>query len=96
MILKTRYTIDEKSLYLYYTFVNSKGDDYICFCALASIVFDEQRQRKLTPATKPPMGLLSNQRESIEKPKSLFTSTRSNAHGFFRSSLIEILSKVMC
>ena len=85
MILKTRYTIDEKSLYLYYTFVNSKGDDYICFCALASIVFDEQRQRKLTPATRPPMGLLSNQRESsVEKPKSLVTSaTRSNAHGFF-------------
>ena len=44
MILKTRYTIDEKSLYLYYTFVNSKGDDYICFCALASIVFDEQNE----------------------------------------------------
>ena len=75
----------QKNIYIYATRLRIEKVmiTFVLLCFGSSIVFDEQRQRKLTPATRSPMGLLSNQRESIEKPKSLFTSTRSNAHGFF-------------
>ena len=77
----------QKNIYIYATRLRIEKVmiTFVLLCFGSSIVFDEQRQRKLTPATRPPMGLLSNQRESsVEKPKSLVTSaTRSNAHGFF-------------